>query len=687
MKPGKNFDSKSGIILLILLILSFAILSLGEKIIENNWGIGQTALFSMPLFAIWIISAIAILVLMFFELSLTGVFETAGEFLWGKRKLFGRAAFLLISLAIFILLRFEAHLWGNGYIRISNLAQTFQPVLKWYEYGSTFVPYIFYSIVNAIGIERESSAELAYQIVSFLSGISFIIIAVKIAEELFKENYQRLLFLGLVLFSGLSLFFFGMVENAPILLPLLGLFLLVSLKLNQTKNRIYLFFVWGAVILGIFFHIQFLAIIPAALFMTISHFPKNSGKQSPLVFFIPIISIIGGLIALYVLSKSDIGIADKILFLSGKLPEADYSLFSLRHIMDIINLLFLLSPLFLIYLFGIMQLGRRKEGDSYFYFLMITSLSLLTLLFIIDSHNGTGRDINNFALPISGLIFWGAYSLAKANNILSERKGWLIPAAIVLVLPTFIIHLSPNLTTACIDRYLTYNEYKYESALLAFRDYYYINKDYTNADQREGQIISKVKGALESQLVNDLYYRERFSDAFDYANRLVQKYPYNATYRMQKGNMFKYYKKYEEAEQELKMAIALEPYRVDLYHFLIDYYRERGNETNVQKYAGAALAIDPYNTIIMIDLLGYYYRGKQDNAADSLADEVLKINNKEAYPFMFKGLIAERNGRYKEALNYYEQFVKIDEKLPDVPIIRKRLNNLFLMLNDSTKSN
>jgi tetratricopeptide (TPR) repeat protein len=687
MKPGKNIDSKSGIILLVLLILSFAILSLGEKISINNWGIGQTAFFSTPLFAIWIISAVAIMVLMFFGLSLTGVFETAGELLWGKQKLIARAAFLLISLAIFILLRFETHLWGNGYIRISNLGQTFKPVLKWYEYGSTFVPYIFCSVLNAIGIEKESSAELGYQIVSFLSGIGFIIIAVKIAGELFKENYQRLLFFGLVILSGLSLFFFGMVENAPILLPLLGLFLLVSLKLNQTKNGIYLFFVWGAVILGIFFHIQFLAIIPAALFMTMNHFHKNSGKRSPLVFIVPIISIIGGLIALYVLSNSDIGIADKILFLSGKLPEADYSLFSLRHIMDIINLLFLLSPLFLIYLFGIIQLGRRKEGNRYFHLLMIASLSFLILLFIIDSRNGMGRDINNFALPISGLIFWGAYSLVKVNDMISDRAGWLLPAAFALVLPTFIIHLSPNLTTACIDRYLTYNEYKYESALLAFRDYYYINKDYTNADQREGQIVGKVKGALESQLVNDLYFRERFSDAFDYTNRLVQKYPYNATYRMQRGNMLKYYKKYDEAAQELKAAIALDPYRTDLYHFLIDYYRERGNEANVQKYAGTALAIDPHNTTIMIDLLGYYYRGKQDNTADSLADEILKVNDKEAYPFMFKGLIAERNGRYKEALNYYEQFVKINEKLPDVPIIRKRLNNIFLMLNDSTKTN
>jgi tetratricopeptide (TPR) repeat protein len=686
MMPKLNINSRSGIIFLILLIVSFTILAFGDKLTTNNWGLGQTALLPSTYFIGWLILAAVAIVLAIPVYPKSDFYDVIGEFLWGKYKIIGRLAGLAAALTLFILYRFDAHLLGDGYIRISNFAQTSQPIFKWYEYGSTVVPYFFYYTLLSFGVEKVPAAEWGYQITSFLAGIVFIYVVIEIAFVLFKDDYRRIIFSGLILFSGLSLFFFGMVENTPILIPILGLFLLSALKLNETGKRLYLLITWGVVLIGIFFHIYFLIAIPAALYLTLDHFLKIGQKSPTILWILPGISIVGGIAALYLMAGSDIGIADKILFLGGKLPESDYSLFGSRHLTDIVNLIFLLVPFFLIYLFGIINTRRREEKDRHWGLLMILAVSSLVLLFIMDCRNGMGRDFNKFAPLIAGFIFWGAYALAGMKDPKVGGEGWLLPAALILILPTFAVQLSPERTIEYVDRYLTYNEYKYEPALLAFRDYYFIDKDYTQADLREGMIVNKVKGALESRLVNDLFYGGRFSEAYDYAVSLVQRFPYNATYRMQKGNMLKHYKKYDEAEQELKTAIMLEPYRAELYHFLIDFYRERENEVMVSKYTKKALALEPRNTLLMTDLLSHYYRTGQDISADSLANEILEINDKEAYPLMFKGLIAERNGRYQDALNYYEQFVKTDDKLPDVPIIRKRLNNLFLMLNDSTRT-
>ena len=97
-----------------------------------------------------------------------------------------------------------------------------------------------------------------------------------------------------------------------------------------------------------------------------------------------------------------------------------------------------------------------------------------------------------------------------------------------------------------------------------------------------------------------------------------------------------------------------------------------------------ALKIDPKNTTILTDLANYYYRARQFKKVDSLCDSITSLNPNEAYPYMFKGLIAEANGRDEQAKAYYEKFIDLGENLPEVTLIRKRLNNIVLKMRDST---
>jgi hypothetical protein len=44
--------------------------------------------------------------------------------------------------------------------------------------------------------------------------------------------------------------------------------------------------------------------------------------------------------------------------------------------------------------------------------------------------------------------------------------------------------------------------------------------------------------------------------------------------------------------------------------------------------------------------------------------------------------MAEQQKRYKEAMDYYAKFIKND-KLPEVGMIRKRMNDIYLIMSDS----
>ena len=93
-------------------------------------------------------------------------------------------------------------------------------------------------------------------------------------------------------------------------------------------------------------------------------------------------------------------------------------------------------------------------------------------------------------------------------------------------------------------------------------------------------VDEKDPGALQSRLVGDLYAHGRYSESFDYANQLVERYPYNYLYRSQRANLLNYYKRFNEAEAELDTAIILSPYSIEPYHFLSELYREQRLEQN-----------------------------------------------------------------------------------------------------------
>lgn len=679
--------STTSIIVIILVFLTLAIQVFGAGITRINWGINQVGYLPGFLHYAWLLFALVLVAFLFLSPGKHFVSAFLSRFFWGDRKLIGRVVFLIAALVILLIFRFDAHLYGDGYVRVANFAQKTKPIFRWFEYGSTLIPYTFYSILLALGQAKVSAAVLAYQIVSFSSGLIFIFFSFKISECISEKDDDRIVFFLLTIFSGVTLLFFGMVENTPILLPAIAMFIYYFLLLNQREKSKYLYYVWCISILGLFLHIQFIAVLPVLLYLSLKFLIRRGKIGSFLGLLVASVAIVSIVAIVYLKSIGNIALTNLILFPTGKPPEIDYALFNGRHLADIFNLFFLLIPLFAVYLFSIALAFAGLRNDRNFTGLGILAVSQFIFLFVIDPKHGMARDLHMFGFLLTGVMFWGVYSLLKARQhfrLPQDVFMTLCPIALLIIVPAFYVHLSPAATEKYIDEFLLYNETKYESALLAFRDYYIVEEDYQKASQREKSITGKVPGALESQLVNDLYAHERVNEAFEYALQLVERNPYNATYRMQKGNLLKHYKRYGDAEKELLIAIELEPYKVLLYHFLSELYRTMRLEQDCHDVLWKALSIDPKSATILVDLTGYYFRTGRFKEADSLANVVADLAPDEPYSYMYKGLIAERTNHKSQALEYYTRFIELNDNLPESPQIRKRMNDIVLEMKDTT---
>ena len=674
------------ITVIIMALLTLAMPLIVPHLVQVGWGVDQLDYLPGSLYYIWLALGLMAALALFLSPREHFLSRAVERYFWGDKKILGRTIFLLVALVIFFLLRFDAHFYGSGYIRLSNFAQRAKPIFKWSEYGGTAVPYLLYSLLKFLGVAKLASAEWAYRTISLLSGLGFIFVSFRISHAIALGNHDRIAFFFMIIFSGLTLLFFGMVENFPALLLLAVVFIYLLFMLNQTGKSKYLYLLWGMTVLGLFFDLQFIAVLPAAVFVTCKfHIKRRVGKTIGILAGLAV--ILAGIIIVYAKASGDIALANLILFFSGKPPDVDYSLFSLQHVADLANLVFLFVPLVIIFTFAIIA-GLSSSGkDSNFIGLGLLTLAQIAYLFIVDPKNGMARDFPLFIFLLTGFLFWGIYSLMKMKL---ERKlsqdifMALCPISLLVALPLFYVHLSPNISEKYIDDYLAYNDTKYEPALIAFRDYYISEKRDSLAIQKERAVAGKAPGALESQIVNDLYAQERVDEALQYAVSLVERFPYNGTYRMQKGNILKYYKRISEAEKELKTALELDPYNTDFYHYLSELYRETGREKECLDVINRALSVDPKSTVMLVDLTGYYYRAKQAKEMDSLTSVIIEIDPKEPYAYMYRGLLSEARGDGQSALENYRKFIELNERLPEIATIRKRMNDIVLKMQDST---
>jgi len=288
---------------------------------------------------------------------------------------------------------------------------------------------VFWSTLNDLG---NFSVVFSYQILSASSGLVFMLLLIKYAKESINSN--QLLFVLLVSSGGFMQLFFGDVENYSITASIVMWYFLVSSRVLKGKSSP----ITAAAILGLAmcFHLEAGFLVPSLAYLL----AKSSSEENPTHHrFIPIMLLPFALVLSCMLLLSWLGILPlENLWLYSHASAHGGNIASIippltaPYYLEIINLLILLFPSFLLIPFAIatVKLGRI-EG----FFLTATGF-LMLLPLAWRATLGVMNDWNLFAiLAIPGSILVWSLLLQKADN--RKYKYMLITLLAFSMLNTF----------------------------------------------------------------------------------------------------------------------------------------------------------------------------------------------------------------------------------------------------------
>lgn len=537
---------------------------------SNLTGPNRTLYFSLYLFTL----------LLLFGASFLPNYNIWGMNLWSFLPLFTKIIFLLIVLGVLLMLwirplpeqtagvansfyliagglilvlgglfyffRAKTYFLGDGYSLLGNMALD-SPLVKERNLGEALA---HLQLKNLIGGDPKNAALLSYQFISYASGILTLIVTSIFAGTVFKNNLKRILFLLGVASGGYMLLAFGYVEHYSIFT--LAVIIFTYLGVLTMLGKINRFWLILSFIFALFNHIFGIILLPALIYLLFAN-TKISRKIGSLSFIIKlilslIVSASAVALFLYFYNNSYFIRFAVLPVFANQFTVDGYTLFSLKHFVDLFNLYFMLLPGLLLMIYACFRFRKDKSRwTPELIFLSILSLSTFGAVFIFDPKLGFPRDWDLFAFSAIPPLILFYYLLLK-----SEKKHLLEIAILSITLGFWV--LAPRVY-ALHDSDTAIKQFKYYSQLAPIKNrldqvhlinyYNNIGDSATAKTERENAIGN----FPEEKLVNQA--REKF---------------YN-------GN-------YSEATKLVREALAINPVYVDAYNALGEFALDRQNFSN-----------------------------------------------------------------------------------------------------------
>jgi len=311
---------------------------------------------------------------------------------------------------LFYFFRATNHFLGDGYQNLVRLTEN--PLVKPREMGETMAHIWVKSLFSSK--EGGVAALLSYQVISIGTGVIFMIVTAMTAARLFKPKVERLLYFLGVISGGFVLLFFGYVENYSMFVLSVGVFCQVGLLIACHKLSRW----WSIPItaLAIFFHILGVTLLPAFVYLIISG-SKLGDILSRLNNKLKIICALVVLAALFMVFSHYYSNSLYFRFafippLATRFTVEGYTLFSLKHIADYLNLWMVLLPsfgIFIVLLFFVPLSSLIKKRE--YRFLIVLFLSTAGAVFIFDPKIGMPRDWDLFSFAGIPAAVLGYYAL------------------------------------------------------------------------------------------------------------------------------------------------------------------------------------------------------------------------------------------------------------------------------------
>lgn len=412
----------------------------------TNWGTHHLAFLPLSL----TIAVILMMVVMLLRVSQDTLLLWIGKLV---RTILGfhpllKLATVVVSVAVMVVLflvgRERLMFLGDGYLvmRSVEALQNVEliPTLSFYDAPvSTLLIYKaskFFMILN-----QTSAEEFAFRSVSIAFGVGWIFLTYWLSRLLTNDILERVLVILFLLGSAGTQLYFGYVEVYTPAAFTVALFITSSMA--HFRKHVPLLF--PAIVFGCLLATHFTTAILFPAFCWLCYTELRAGKIRSVI-----ISLFGAITVFALLMVSSGYSFETFLAILGRsgshrvpLFSADggvyaYTLFSLSHFSEIINLFLLVSPFALpvLVLVLVVKFKSIRWSDPEWVFVMLTVFSGLGFLFIMNADLGMSRDWDVFSLSMAGILV--AFLIACLKHISPEidRRRVLIMVAVLTLLHT-----------------------------------------------------------------------------------------------------------------------------------------------------------------------------------------------------------------------------------------------------------
>jgi len=578
----------------IIFFVTLAAMAVGFALPEQRlWGFSHWAHFPWPYAAAALVLTALITVLT--RRVQPASTDASGGLTPKPCYLYFSLAMVVILGAAFYLLRTRIHFLGDGYNLLANLASD-EPIVKLRNLGETLARQFVYSLLEGDNSQRSLTA---YRIVSISGGLFFTVTVLVCARLLFDSLRDRILFSLGMLSGGYMLLFFGYAEHYSLFVPVVGLFALMGLLVTRGKlNRFWILMPLG---ISVFLHIFGVILVPAAAYVLLRD-TKLTAAWDRLAFWaraaMGLLVCLGATIVFYHYYTTQFFFRFSFVpIIEDQFTLQGYTMFSLKHLADVGNLLFMLFPGILVsaaYLIGVRVKIREKDSD--YVFLLILLVTSLVVVSGFDPKLGMPRDWDLFAFCGIPLVMCGFYMVLRSAA--GARMAFLAASlatllGFVTLVPRVVSQVVPRLCLAQVYDYAMLDLKKSLFFLQHLHQYYWDH------------------GQFERSPVLNLDYDKEFPE---YTLLLA------ALELKKQGNCV-------DAVPLLKRAITLNPTMVPPYSNLGSCYLDLGFPDSALLPLRIADGLSPHRIQTLVDL-GHAYILKRDLVkARRCLDRALSIDS------------------------------------------------------------
>jgi len=436
---------------------------------------------------------------------------------------FAVAVLVLVAVSFYVF-RTQCHFLGDGYNILTQLEEP-RPLVKFSSFGESL---LHNWVKDIVGGSTRTAALTSFRIISVASGIGFLLVLLSAARALFERLSSRIFFVLGLLSGAYLLLFFGYVEYYSVLTLAVAAFCLIGLLTTQGRLPRWLPLLIVAV--ASLLHVFGLTMLPAAVYLLFRD--TRAGRR---------IAALPGIVRIAVLTVALAALAAGFFYLyatsftfrfnfvpliEDRFTVEGYTLLSLHHLTDYLNLLLLLLPgLPLVLLAAAGKSMRRELTRPELRFLLTALIPALAAAFLFDPKFGMPRDWDLFAfvgIPLTTTAFY----LLIVTRTQSAVGRLALPLALglgfLMLGPRVTSQAIPEIAIAHFESYLQQNWLLNKKGQTFLAEYYDRSGDVwrnMEADRRFDSLNTDGRYLLRGV---ELFHAGRYQQAADMATRAIE---------------------------------------------------------------------------------------------------------------------------------------------------------------------